>query len=455
MRTIYKQLLSSMLAISVAVPIIILVIFNVVMTNNIQTTAKKELSSTMTTMEKLVQTSYEEGDSSELLTNLVAALTSTKLSGNTNFYILRNENISFKSDSDFEINDSQIIKISKSKKDIHREKINNYQCYISVVSLDNYEGVKNASMVFVTNTRTGTDNLVNSNVILMIIILICMIVSVVFSVKLSKSISNQIMKACAYANEVGNGIFTNKIEGQSNKEIEDLYKSLNHMAAKLKANDENQKSFYQNISHEFRNPLMSIQGYAEGIESGILSDNVGAASVIRQESIKLNKMVAELLTLSKFDSKMYNVSIEKFNAREIMLDALQRIKGIALKEEIDIDMEIDKQMSINIDEDLFHNVILNITSNCIRYAKKQVFIRGYVRDGKKVIEIYDDGDGTIEKNIPHLFERFYKGEKGNFGLGLAIAKEAMENMNGNITAIPNGESKIPGNYKIKFLLYFS
>ena len=87
MRTIYKQLLSSMLAISVAVPIIILVIFNVVMTNNIQTTAKKELSSTMTTMEKLVQTSYEEGDSSELLTNLVAALTSTKLSGNTNFYI--------------------------------------------------------------------------------------------------------------------------------------------------------------------------------------------------------------------------------------------------------------------------------------------------------------------------------------------------------------------------------
>ena len=193
MRTIYKQLLSSMLAISVAVPIIILVIFNVVMTNNIQTTAKKELSSTMTTMEKLVQTSYEEGDSSELLTNLVAALTSTKLSGNTNFYILRNENISFKSDSGFEINDGQIIKISKSKKDIHREKINNYQCYISVVSLDNYEGVKNASMVFVTNTRTGTDNLVNSNVILMIIILICMIVSVVFSVKLSKSISNQIM----------------------------------------------------------------------------------------------------------------------------------------------------------------------------------------------------------------------------------------------------------------------
>lgn len=454
MRTIYKQLLSSMLVISVAVPIIILVIFNVVMTNNIQTTAKKELSSTMTTMEKLVQTSYEEGDSSELLTNLVAALTSTKLSGNTNFYILRNENISFKSDNDFEIDDSRIIKISKTKKDIHREKINNYQCYTSVVSLDNYEGVKNASMVFVTNTRTGTDNLVNSNVILMVIILICMIVSVVFSVKLSKSISNQIMKACAYANEVGNGIFTNKIEGQSNKEIEDLYKSLNHMAAKLKANDENQKSFYQNISHEFRNPLMSIQGYAEGIESGILSDNVSAASVIRQESIKLNKMVAELLTLSKFDSQMYNVSIEKFNAREIMLDALQRIKGIALKEEIDIDMEIDKNMNINIDEDLFHNVILNITSNCIRYAKKQVFIRGYVSDGKNVIEIYDDGDGTIENNIPHLFERFYKGEKGNFGLGLAIAKEAMENMNGNIKAIPNGKSKIPGNYKIKFLLYF-
>lgn len=75
----------------------------------------------------------KKGTHQNSLHNLVAALTSTKLSGNTNFYILRNENISFKSDSGFEINDGQIIKISKSKKDIHREKINNYQCYFRCI----------------------------------------------------------------------------------------------------------------------------------------------------------------------------------------------------------------------------------------------------------------------------------------------------------------------------------
>lgn len=454
MKTIYSQLLTSMLAISVAVPILILVIFNVGMTNNIEVSAKKELNSTMTTMNKLVQKSYAESSSSELLTDLVAALTSTKLTGNTNFYIVRNNKINFKSDNDFEIDEEQIKKIALSTKEIHREKINKYDCYVSVVSMDSYEGVENACMVFVTNTKIGTDNLFNSNIILVGIIIICMSVCVVFSFKLSKRISSQIMKACVYANEVGNGIFTNRIEGQANKEIEDLYHSLNQMAAKLKANDENQKSFYQNISHEFRNPLMSIQGYAEGIESGVLSDNISAAGVIRQESIKLNKMVAELLTLSKFDSQMYNVSIEQFNAHEIMLDAIQRINGIALKSNIEIHIDIQKNMTINVDEDLFANVVLNIISNCIRYAKSKVNIEGRTEKEGKVIEIYDDGDGTFEKNIPHLFDRFYKGEKGNFGLGLAIAKESMEKMGGQIKAEAVGKSQIKDNAQIKFVMIF-
>ena len=60
-------------------------------------------------------------------------------------------------------------------------------------------------------------------------------------------------------------------------------------------------------------------------------------------------------------------------------------------------------------------------------------------EGKNVIEIYDDGDGTIEKNIPHLFERFYKGEKGNFGLGLAIAKSFVELQQGKFNISVDGD----------------
>lgn len=454
MKTLYRQLLASMLVISIALPLIVLVSFNVAMSNNVEKSAKAELNNTVKTMHKLIETSSTQDNSSTLLQNLVAALTSTKLSGNTNFYIVRNNKIRFRSENDFNVKRKIVKSIAKGQEEIYTKKINNTTCYVYKVSLDKYEGVTNASMVFITNTKESTENLKNTNVLLISIIMVCVVISIIYSISMASGISAPIKAACIYANEVGNGIWTKEIHVSSSEEIEELYESLNQMAKKLKENDESQKSFYQNISHEFRNPLMSIQGYAEGIEQGILIDNAQAAAVIKQESLKLNELVTELLTLSRMDSKVYELEMEEYHIMDLMVDYVQRLNGIAINNNVEIKMNVDEKMVVKIDESLFARAVTNVISNCIKYAESTVYIEGYKTDNNNVIEIYDDGCGTDEASMPHLFERFYKGEHGNFGLGLAIAKEAIETMDGVIDVYNPDDEVVDGKKKIRFRISF-
>lgn len=82
---------------------------------------------------------------------------------------------------------------------------------------------------------------------------------------------------------------------------------------------------------------------------------------------------------------------------------------------------------------------MNIISNCMRYAKTKIDVSLFLREANAVIRIQEDGPGIREEDLPHLFERFYKGKGGNFGLGLAISKSAVQSAGGEINAY-NGET---------------
>lgn len=210
------------------------------------------------------------------------------------------------------------------------------------------------------------------------------------------------------------------------------------MSTRLKDYDETQKQFMQNASHELRTPLMSIQGYAEGIENDVFSDPKEAAQVIKKESLRLNKLVTELLTLSRIENHTYVHDLMVFNISDLILDYIQRVNGLLLKSKLSLKTELSENVPALLDEALFSQTVINIISNAIRYAKKTIFVRTYLEtvDGKifSSVEIADDGDGIEEEELPHLFERFYKGKKGNFGLGLAISKSAIESMGGSLEA---------------------
>jgi len=145
------------------------------------------------------------------------------------------------------------------------------------------------------------------------------------------------------------------------------------------------------------------------------------------------------LTLSRIESGNYAPANERINLSNSMKDLIQRANGYALMQEKKIDLILDDEtMMVLVDEDLLFKAVYNVLSNAIKYAKTQVKVTLRKEGDHAMIMILDDGDGISPIDLPHIFKRFYKGKKGNFGLGLAIAKSSVELMNGKISVENKG-----------------
>ncbi len=225
-------------------------------------------------------------------------------------------------------------------------------------------------------------------------------------------------------------------------EIEELATSFTQMIDKLKIYDEKQRSFFQNVSHELKTPLMSIQGNAEGIKEGIIEEDEinDSLEIIIEESQKLKKTVDEIIYLSKLENAEETYNLEINNLNDIINKSIKNIMPVALKNNIEIPYDNDLNIVGNFDNEKMIKAITNILSNSIRYAKNTIIIEGKIDEKQVTIKIIDDGLGFSSGEENKVFERFYKGEEGQTGIGLSITKAIIEAHSGTITAY-NGIKK--------------
>ena len=251
----------------------------------------------------------------------------------------------------------------------------------------------------------------------------------------ASSITKPLKRLCQETERIGTGEF-NKIEPSfSLIELEELRLTMNQMSQKLMWAEEVQRDFFQNISHELRNPLMSISGYADGIEREVFHDSKEAAHIILEESMRMTELVNSLLTLSRIESGQNMPTLYPVRIIEPVEDCLDRVNGLAIKTGITLSiLPFDHKLNVNGDEELICKVLENLLTNAIRYAKTTVTVSVISRGKKVSILVSDDGEGISKKDLPHLFERCYKGKNGNFGIGLAIAQSATHSMNGKLLA---------------------
>ncbi|MBQ7624577.1 MAG: HAMP domain-containing histidine kinase [Clostridia bacterium] len=217
------------------------------------------------------------------------------------------------------------------------------------------------------------------------------------------------------------------------KEAEALRRALKDASEKLRAADRAQKTFFQNVSHELRTPLMSIGGYAQGIEQGVLSDAPAAARVILDESRRLTDMVNELLSLSRLDGESAP-ELAALDLSTLLQNALERVSGAAAQKGVTISLDTVDGAEVLTTEDLFEKITGNLLSNAVRYAKSRVYVSCAEEDGYVSVTVRDDGEGIAEDDIPHIFERGYKGKNGSFGLGLSIALLAAKACGADLSA---------------------
>ncbi len=201
--------------------------------------------------------------------------------------------------------------------------------------------------------------------------------------------------------------------------------------------------FFQNASHELKTPLMSIQGYAEGISANVVDPRI-AAAVIMEESDRMANLVGEMLSLSKIDSEHFALRRDPFDLRELLYDCMSSLEGQAQRRNLTLDPCFPNQPVIVAgDEEQLRRVFLNLLANAVRYAASTIQVECVVQGRRAVVVVRDDGAGVPEEDLAHLFERFHAGPKGETGLGLALAKEVVELHKGTISA-ENGEIGKPG-----------
>lgn len=272
------------------------------------------------------------------------------------------------------------------------------------------------------------------NIVLLAVMGIAGLLAAAIAIFLSGLIAKPVRELTRFAARIGQGDFTRNPLNYSDIELAELAESMNKAAAQLDAYDKEQKQFFQNVSHELRTPLQAIKSNAEGIEHGIL-DHEKSSRVIISETDRLSEMVEDLLYLSQMGNITKDSPLLECDLRELLSNCAERQRSLAAERNIQFAFEFDQQpVNLYCDEKHMSRAFYNLISNAIRYAKTNIMIACHQTDSGVSITVTDDGDGIAPEDLPHIFDRFYKGNGGKHGIGLSIVKSVIEQHHGQIKA---------------------
>jgi len=203
------------------------------------------------------------------------------------------------------------------------------------------------------------------------------------------------------------------------------------------------RDFVANVSHELRTPLASIKGYAETLLDGALEDKAtlkNFLTIIDRHANRMTALIEDLLTLSMLESHQMPMSFESLDIKGLINSVIQGFEKQAKDKDIELIMNIGIEIpKITADKDRLEQVIVNLVDNAVKYTNKgTVRVLAEKSDDMLQVNVEDTGIGIPEKDIPRIFERFYRVDKGRSrelggtGLGLAIVKHIIQGHNGKI-----------------------
>lgn len=209
--------------------------------------------------------------------------------------------------------------------------------------------------------------------------------------------------------------------------------------------DKLRKDFIANVSHELRTPISMLQGYSEAIVDDIAEteeEKKEMASVIYDESLRMGRLVNELLDLARMEAGHIHLTVEDIELSSFIKRIVRKFQGLAKDNQIHFNAEIVGEVSrFAFDSDRIEQVLTNLIDNAFRHTPKdgRVTLKIIPEDKGIMIEVKDSGSGIPEEDLPFVFERFYKADKARTrgragtGLGLAIAKNIIEAHHGHIS----------------------
>lgn len=233
---------------------------------------------------------------------------------------------------------------------------------------------------------------------------------------------------------LGAGNLSRRITGiESRDEVRRLAGAFNGMLARLEGSFQREKQFTSDASHELRTPVSVIMAYAENLAAHAPDQETKAqAAAILTESRRMHSIIAQLLALTRGYEGKYRLERENIFLRDMVSDVLAELTEEAEANEIDLVEQVPADMILSADQSLMTQLLLNLVENGIKYGKTggMVAVSALEQDGHILLTIQDDGIGIGEKDLPRIFDRFYRADqardRSGSGLGLSIVKWIVE-----------------------------
>jgi two-component system sensor histidine kinase ResE len=210
--------------------------------------------------------------------------------------------------------------------------------------------------------------------------------------------------------------------------------------------DKLRKDFVANVSHELRTPLSMMQGYSEALVDDIVAtkeEQKELAQVIYDESLRMGRLVNELLDLARMEAGHVELHVNKMNIWPIIQKSIRKFTNLAKEQHIQLVEEIEvDQAEYEIDADRIEQIFTNLVDNAIRHTPQGGVVKVSLKEDKEMLylTVEDTGSGIPEEDLPFVFERFYKADKARTrgragtGLGLSIVKHLVDAHGGQIQA---------------------
>ncbi|KZL92933.1 sensor histidine kinase [Clostridium magnum] len=259
---------------------------------------------------------------------------------------------------------------------------------------------------------------------------------------LAKQLTKPLVKITKTANEMRKGNLAVRSEVKSKtKEIEELSASINYLAETLQNQEMLRKRLTSDMAHEIRTPLTTLKTHVEALIDGIWEPTEERLQSFYDEIERLTSLVDNLRNLAKLEQADSKLNKTKFNLSSELEKIILSFEPLYLKNNHTIMSNIDKNIWVYMDKDKLKQIMHNLLSNGYKYLKSQGKVLVELKKEKEgiCIKVEDSGIGIPEKDIPYIFERFYRTDlsrnknTGGSGIGLTITKSLVESHGGKIS----------------------
>lgn len=257
---------------------------------------------------------------------------------------------------------------------------------------------------------------------------------VVLSIIFARRLTAPIRTLAEAAEAIGRGNLKTRVEARGSDELASLSRTFNRMAHTLELQESLRKKLCANAAHELRTPLAAMRGELEGMMDGLIPSGQDQLKSLHDETGRLTNVIAAMEELIQAEASVLSLNKQEIRLRPFLARIVERYGVLFREKGVELRLACEDQITAVADPERLSQILVNLLGNALKATEPggSVSVRSCPTGSGAAIAVEDTGCGIGPEELPFIFERFYRGERGGLGLGLAIVRELVEAHGGRI-----------------------